>query len=69
MKMPILDGFEFLDFFNKLSFPGKNEIKIVVLSSSKRIDETRKAMALGATTFLVKPLNKDKVNEILERHW
>jgi CheY-like chemotaxis protein len=69
LRMPVLEGFEFLDFFNHLSFPGKDKIKIVVLSSSGLREDIERAKELGAIDSIVKPLNEQKLRKILETYF
>lgn len=66
IKMPIMDGIEFLT--NLSSMAGINKIPVIVLTT----DETRKheAFDCGAFDFLVKPIRdvelRAKINKVLE---
>lgn len=69
LNMPVLDGLEFLDFFNRLNFLGKEDIKIVVLSSSNRVRDVDAAMKLGAVDYLVKPLSTEKIQMVIDKYF
>jgi len=66
IKMPIMDGIEFLT--NLSSMPDINKIPVIVLTT----DETRKheAFDCGAFDFLVKPIRevelRAKISKVLE---
>jgi putative two-component system response regulator len=66
IKMPVMDGIEFLDTIQ--SYSHLSTIPIIVLTT----DETRKREALdkGACDFLVKPIREgelaEKINKIIE---
>ena len=60
LKMPGRDGFEVLEWVR--AQPGLKTLRIIVLTSSEEIREVTRAYALGANSFLVKPLDfKDLV--------
>lgn len=63
IKMPIMDGIEFLN--NLESMPQINKIPVIVLTT----DETRKHEAFdhGAFDFLVKPIREAELNEKIEK--
>jgi len=69
LKMPVLDGFEFLDLYNHMDFRRKDSIKIVVLSSSQRNDDWQRVLHLGAVDYMVKPLSEIKLSHIVEKHF
>ncbi len=63
IKMPIMDGIEFLE--NLKSRHNFNYIPVVVLTT----DETRKeeALNLGAFDFIVKPIHQRDINEKIDK--
>ena len=63
LKMPIMDGIEFME--NLKSRPDFNYMPIVILTT----DETRKqeAINLGAFDFIVKPIHQDNINQKIEK--
>lgn len=65
LNMPIVDGFEFLDSFQKIQIKGKGDIKIVVLSSSSRPADITRALKLGALDYIEKPVKEAKLEELV----
>jgi CheY-like chemotaxis protein len=66
IRMPDLDGFEFLERFKNLGHAVKEKSKIVMLSSS--IDDTDLVKARSnkyVLAFVPKPLTKEKLEELL----
>ena len=60
LKMPVLDGFEVLEWMRTQSFP--TPIQVIVLSGSDYQDDKARAARLGAADYLVKPV---KVADLL----
>ena len=70
LKMPRIDGFEVLRWIRRQ--PGLATIRVVVLTSSDAIRDVNRAYALGANSFLVKPLEFENVIEtakMLKTYW
>jgi CheY-like chemotaxis protein len=66
LMMPDMDGFEFLDEVKKYKlFQGKPIIVQTGLTSNKQIEL---AMKKGATDHIVKPFEKRKLFQILEKY-
>lgn len=63
IHMPLLDGLTFVDECKKIN----EQIMVVFLSAYTNFDYAQKALRLGAVDYVVKPLNKAKLNEILEK--
>ena len=60
LNMPIMDGFEFLKKYHDID-PELQKSRIIVLSSSNRLEEREKALAYGAVEeYWVKPITKEK---------
>ena len=55
IKMPLKDGFEVLRWVRQQ--PEFAKLCVVMLTSSDEIRDVNKAYTLGATSFLVKPLD------------
>jgi CheY-like chemotaxis protein len=64
IDMPLMDGFQFLDEFEKLSDNIKNQCKIVMLTSSINPQDLSKAKK---STFVKKYINKPLTQESLEK--
>jgi CheY-like chemotaxis protein len=55
LKMPRKDGFEVLQWLKKQ--PTLSALRVVVLTSSDEIKDVNRAYAMGANSFLTKPLD------------
>lgn len=65
LNMPVMNGFEFLEEFNKLSPIEKDDTKVVVVTSSESDSDIKKALELGAAEYLIKPLKDEKLSAVL----
>ena len=64
-NMPVCDGFEFLEQFERLGLSFQKPISIYVVSSSIDENDRRKALAYPfVREFLMKPVGKDKLEQI-----
>jgi CheY-like chemotaxis protein len=66
LNMPIMDGFGFLQAFQRLSLPKIERIKIVIVSSSQDPQDVEMARSLGVAYYLSKPLTEEKLRSVLE---
>jgi CheY-like chemotaxis protein len=65
IDMPLMDGFQFLDEFEKLSDNVKNHCKIVMLTSSLNPQDMSKAKKNKfVIKYLNKPLTQDSIKKI-----
>ncbi len=64
LKMPDLGGFEFLEVLREND--DWMDIPVVILSAVSDSDSIKKAMELGATDYLTKPLDPDKVIKLAD---
>jgi len=70
LKMPKIDGFEVLTWIRQQ--PGIRNLAVIVLTSSEDLRDVNQAYALGANSFLVKPLdfqNSVELARTLHRYW
>ncbi len=68
INMPGMDGWEFLDEYEKLPAEEKSKIIIVMLTSSLNPDDQLKARSYASVSdYCNKYLDKDSVNHILEK--
>ena len=65
INMPVMDGFQFLESFNKLQFPLKEKIKIVMMSSSESDKDVVKAKNNGVLLYIFKPLTQKNIIELM----
>ena len=54
LKMPVLNGFEVLDWLQTQTFTSK--MRVIVLSGSEHDHDKARAAQMGATDYLVKPV-------------
>jgi CheY-like chemotaxis protein len=70
LKLPGIDGFEVLRWIRQQ--PSLKALRVVVLTSSDRIQDVNLAYQLGANSFLVKPVDFERFVEIsqaLRGYW
>src|SRR5690606_23029892 len=58
LKMPVLDGYEFLEYLRMKKFQNKERIKVIVLSTSKRQDDLDKLKKFNVS-YICKPLTEE----------
>jgi CheY-like chemotaxis protein len=70
IKMPVMDGFEFLEEFEGIPWPEDKQKPIVVLltTSSSPID-LQLAQEHNLADFMLKPLNKEKMTSLVQKHF
>ncbi len=65
IAMPMMDGLEFLEEFDKVILPQTRKCKVIMLSSSVNPDEIRRARKHKIVhDFISKPLTSDKLEDI-----
>lgn len=69
VKMPVMDGFGFLEAYDLLPIPQKQAIIIVMLTTSLHPQDVDRVGKLNIAGFLNKPLTKEKINEVLQNHF
>jgi CheY-like chemotaxis protein len=70
LKLPGIDGFQVLRWIRQQ--PSLKALRVVVLTSSDRIQDVNLAYQLGANSFLVKPVDFERFVEIsqaLKGYW
>jgi two-component SAPR family response regulator len=65
IKMPLMNGFQFLDQCNSFCDIEK-ETKVIVLSSSSYSQDKEKALNRGLE-YITKPLQMDKLDKVIEK--
>jgi CheY-like chemotaxis protein len=60
LNMPIMNGFAFVDKFHELELPGKENVIIVIVSSSNSSVDLRAAKEKGINLYVLKPLTEEK---------
>ena len=70
LNMPIMDGWEFLEEFNKLGYSLKKMTKIIILTTSLNPDDRTRAESLTEIIgYLNKPLRSVFVEPLLKEHF
>ena len=65
IDMPLMDGFQFLDEFEKLSDETRNKCKIIMLTSSINPQDMSKSKKYSyVKQYLNKPLSQDTLDKI-----
>ena len=68
IRMPRLDGFEFLEEYEKLPADFRRGIVVVVLTSSLLTQDRERAADFGSLVhYLVKPLTREKLEELKDK--
>lgn len=65
LDMPVMNGFQFIDEFQRSDFPGKSAIEIVVFTSSSNPRDKQKAFSKGIKYYLSKPYLLRGLNDII----
>jgi CheY-like chemotaxis protein len=70
INMPGMNGWEFLVEYHKLEKALHSGMIIVMLTTSEGMEEAERAIAWKLITdFCTKPLTKEKIGEIISRHF
>jgi CheY-like chemotaxis protein len=67
LHMPVMGGFDFIDRFKEMEFPGKSNIQIVVFTSSSSPRDRQKARDRGIEHFVNKPYLLRSLTDIVMR--
>ncbi|MDF7815710.1 BLUF domain-containing protein [Hymenobacter sp. YC55] len=65
MRMPVLDGFAFLEAFQHLPVAQRERIAVVVLTTSLPLLDLERLQALPVSSFVPKPLTEAKLTTLL----
>jgi CheY-like chemotaxis protein len=65
INMPGMDGFQFVEKLNSLPISKDDQFKISALTSSSNPEDMEMMAKLGVDHYIVKPLNSNKVKELL----
>ena len=69
MKMPVMNGFEFLEAYARLSQARREAIVIIMLTTSLNPQDVERMQDLPIAGFLTKPLTKEKISHLLQTHF
>ncbi|GAB3198117.1 CheY-like chemotaxis protein [Pontibacter aydingkolensis] len=68
INMPVMDGFEMLDLYERLDADFRENIVLAVLTSSTHPQDTETSKKYSAE-YLTKPLSIEKVKDLLDKHF
>ncbi|PYI88377.1 MAG: two-component system response regulator [Verrucomicrobia bacterium] len=66
LKMPRFSGFDFLEWLHSKSPNHQRLIPVVVMSSSAHKEDVERAYALGANSYLVKPVDWNEFRDRIQ---
>lgn len=69
VKMPVMDGFTFLEAYDQLPQTQKKAAIIIMLTTSLHPKDMERVQQLNIAGFLNKPLTEAKINQILTAHF
>jgi CheY-like chemotaxis protein len=70
INMPGMNGWEFLEAYNKLEEKFKSQAVVIMLTTSENPDDRAKAKDLNlASEFKTKPLTQEMLKEIIGKHF
>ena len=61
LNMPVMDGFGFLEAFKKLNLPRKENVQVIIVTSSQNPNDMIRAREMGVTRYLTKPLSEESL--------
>lgn len=68
-QMPVMDGYEATELIRSGTVPGVNaRIPVVALTAHAMVGEDKKCMDSGMNEYLTKPLERDKLIEVLGKY-
>jgi CheY-like chemotaxis protein len=67
INMPVMDGFQFLEEFEKLPLKVRKSIRVIMLTSSNATLDISKAKRYNINGYIVKPLCKSKLEEVFNK--
>lgn len=69
INMPVMNGFGFLNAFDQLKCAGKEEVIIVVLTTSLNPKDVEAIQRSGVKDFVNKPLTRELVTTLIDKHF
>lgn len=69
LRMPGVDGIEFLEFYRSLEPTVRNRTKLAVLTTSMLPADRARVAAYPDVEYLVKPLSREKLERLFAEHF
>lgn len=67
LKMPVMNGFEFLEKFNAIPGIYEREVKIFVVTSSEHSSDVKRASQFSIAGYITKPVTEEKIVYLLQQ--
>jgi CheY-like chemotaxis protein len=68
LKMPVMDGFEFIDAYQQLPID-REQIKVAMLTTSSNPKDVQKIKEKGIEDYLNKPLNEESLLNLINKYF
>lgn len=68
IKMPVMDGFEFIDEYQKLSIDHER-IRLVMLTTSSNPKDIARIKEKGVEEYMEKPLTEEKLTYLIRKYF
>lgn len=69
INMPAMNGWEFLDRFERMNIDFRSKIKVIILSSSSNPEHVRKSIKnYNVVDFINKPLSFEILDDVFQNH-
>jgi CheY-like chemotaxis protein len=65
INMPVMNGFDFIDRLQSINLPNKENVSIVILTSSDNMKDKKNAAAAGIRHYLQKPLRLKDLQSVV----
>jgi CheY-like chemotaxis protein len=65
LNMPVMNGFEFLRAFQVLDVKDKDDVLIIMVTSSGNPSDKEQARSLGVRHYLTKPISAEMIRSII----
>lgn len=69
INMPVMNGFEFLTAYDTLKFDNKENVKVIMLSTSSNPSDLEKLQQHKVSGFINKPLTEKNLMEAVEANF
>jgi CheY-like chemotaxis protein len=68
LNMPVMNGFEFLDIYDSIEFENKDNVRIIILTSSSNPADIKKIQERNLI-YMTKPLTEKAIGEYIRSHF
>ena len=70
INMPGMNGWEFLEEYNKLDKEIQSRVMVIMLTTSDNPDDSMRAKTWGfVSDYITKPLTKERLKDIIDAHF